>query len=469
MAIFVSPRLPRSIASFLAVAGAAGAFAATGPASADAAPLQTAKYDYAQMPDLDQNRNMGTDAAGVAHAGLPGNGDAYCGPTSGMDALAWMAQTAKPTLNPGVQDWTLGTNYETATGHLTRMGQLMSTHPVNGTTQDNFETGLMSWSAANGTYFYTGSVFGEQTGWAAPDLAGAQKQLALGNPVIVRLGWYTPVTKTIEGRMVQTLERTGGHWVTMTGYGPEGITFVDPADTADRMAPSARTQVVQAVQPVTGVYGGSNADGTPWLARGWVRSKGVVSFPQSTLLRMAGYSGGNGYIEGFTVLRPSWTLSLEGVNLKYVEGERIRKWPLPTGTLGDAQVSPVGDVVYYSMKNSRTIYKANVLTGVTNRLATVNAPITKLSVSPTGDRVQAKSGSRISTVTNTGRPIGAVLRPDLATLPATQLNPAVLQAPVARSAKIDTAVETPSLLTERVIRRSAPIRATGINARLGGS
>jgi hypothetical protein len=94
-------------------------------------------------------------------------------------------------------------------------------------------------------------------------------------------------------------------------------------------------------------------------------------------------------------------------------------------------------------------------------------------VSPTGDRVQARSGSKISTVSNTGRPIGTVLKPDLATLPATQFNPAVLQVPKAgiarKSAKIDTAVETPSLLTERVIRRSAPVRATGINARLGGS
>lgn len=472
MSILATPRLPRSIASFVALAGAVGAFAAASPASA--APLQTAKYDFNQMPDLDQNRNMGVDAAGVNHAGLPGNGDMYCGPTSAMDALGWMAQTAKPTLTPGVQDWTLAPNYEPATAHLARMGQLMNTDPAAGTTQGNFESGLSAWSTTNNNYFYSASVFGEQTGWAAPDLAAAQKAMQAGNPVIVRLGWYTPVMKTIEGKSVNTFERNGGHWVVMTGYGPEGITFVDPADTTDRMAPSARNHLVQAVQPVTGVFGGTNPDGTSWTQRGWVKDgKGNVSFPTGSLLRMPGYSGGTGYIEGYTVLRPSWTLSLEGINLKYVEGEKVRKWPLPNGQLGDAQVSPAGDVVYYSMKNSRTIYKANVLTGATSRLATVNAPITKLVVSPTGDRVQARSGSKISTVSNTGRPIGTVLKPDLATLPATQFNPAVLQVPKAgiarKSAKIDTAVETPSLLTERVIRRSAPVRATGINARLGGS
>jgi hypothetical protein len=480
MSVLTMPRLPRSIAAFLAVAGVAGAFAAAAPSHAAAAPLQNAAYDYNQMPDIDQKRSMVGDAlTGYVHLGLPGNGDNYCGPTASMNAIGWMAQNGAPNLAPGVRDWQSEDNYETATANLSQMGSLMKTDAAAGTREDNLEAGLDAWSAQNGNYFYGASFYGDSVNWA-PDMSVPGRALQRGAAVIFRLGWYAPVTKMIAGKTVTAMERTGGHWVTMTGYGPEGITFVDPADTADYTVPSPRTHVVKTLTPTAAIYGGTNADGTPWTERGWTTSGTTVTIPQATYLKMNGYTSGTatGYIEGYTVMRPNWTLSLEGVDLKYTEGGKIHKWPLPSGNLADAQVSPAGDAVYYAMKGSRTLYKGNTLTGTTSRFAAVSAPITRLRMS--GDRILAASGSQVTAITSRGTVLkqSSAIKPDFSlqnTIPAAQL-PAVQQAPVVTAAaaannphKFDTAVETPSLLSERVIRRSAPIHAKGIDAKLYGS
>jgi hypothetical protein len=439
--------------------------------------LQTAAYDYNQMPDLDQKRSMVGDAlTGYVHLGLPGNGDNYCGPTAAMDGLGWLAQNGAPNLSPGVRDWQSPDNYETATTGLSQLGTLMRTDASAGTREDDFEAGLDAWSAQNGNYFYSASFYGDAVNWA-PDMSVPGRALQRGAAVMFRLGWYTPVTKMIAGKTVNALERSGGHWVTMTGFGPEGITFVDPADTADSTAPSPRTHVVKTLTPTTAIFGGTNADGSPWTERGWSTSGKTVTIPTATYPRMDGYTSGTavGYIEGYTVMRPTWTLSLEGVNLKYTEGGKIHTWPLASANVLDAQVSPAGDAVYYAMKGSRTLYKANVLTGATSRLAQVAAPITRLRLS--GDRILATAGGRVNTVTSKGtvlRP-ASVLKDDLSlqnTIPAAQLPAA--PGPIAAAAandpkRIDTAVETPSLLTERVIRRSAPIHAKGVDAKLYGS
>jgi hypothetical protein len=461
MAIFATPRLPRSIATFLAVAGVAGAFAAAGPSTASAVPLQNATYDFNQMPDVDQQRAMGTDAAGVQHAGLPGKGFNYCVPTAALDAFGWLAQHGDPDLAPGARDWTSADNYEYGTSQLAQMGQLMGTDANTGTSLSGLETGILGWSS---NAYFPWSFIGDNVDFS-PDLNQARQALANGIPVMLSIGWYQNSSRFVAGKTIAVKERTGGHEVVMTGFGPDGVTFVDPADTTNDMAPSANTQVTQAVQADPFVSARQNMTGEASLYRPIVKEGGTSVVRRSNYINLPNYAGKNGYIEGWTIIRPTWTLSLDGKILKYTEAGKQRQWPLSTSSIADAQVSPLGDVVYYAPKGSRTVYKANVLTGAQSRLTTLPAAVTKLAVSWNGARVTALTTRGAATVTNVGRPVGG-FKPDVATLPATQLDPAVLQAPRAGMAvdnpnHIDTAVETPSLLNGKVLKTSKPVRATG--------
>jgi hypothetical protein len=463
MSIFATPRLPRTIASFLAVAGVASAFAAAAPSHAGAAPLQSASYDYSQMPDIDQQRDTGTDAAGVMHAGLPGQGLNYCVPTSALDAFGWLAQHGNPGLDPGVRDWTSPDNYEYGTGQLDQMGKLMMTNKDTGTSLPGLENGIWQWGSGN---WFPWSFIGDNVDFS-PDLNNARQALEHGAAVILSIGWYQDSGRQVAGQNIAVKERTGGHAVVMTGYGPEGITFVDPDDTTNRMAPSANTQVTQAVQSAPFVSAIQGKTGEASLVRPIVKEGGKSVVRRSNYINLPNYAGKNGYIEGWTMILPSRILSIDGKILKYTEAGKQRQWPLPTSSLADAQISPLGDVVYYAPKGSRAVYKADVATGAQARLTTLPAAVTRLTISPDGARVTALTTRGAGTVTNVGQPVGA-FKPNVTTLPATQINPAALQAPrvsagmaVSNPNRFDTAAETPSLLNGKVLRASKPVRATG--------
>ncbi|MEA2177236.1 MAG: hypothetical protein QOG77_533, partial [Solirubrobacteraceae bacterium] len=344
--------------SIAVLAGAVGALAVASPASAQ--PLSTNTFSYSDMPDLDQQRFMGLDPAGVNHPGLPGNGRMYCGPTAAMDALAFLSDHGMASMKPGRRDWSVATNYETATGHVARMGQLMSTDPVNGTTQANFEAGLLSWAAESGNHYGFVSRFASGDDWGAPNLGIAAFAMAVGNPVILRIGYYTPVVRSEAGRTMVVLKRTGGHWVTMTGFGNEGVTFVDPADTANGFAPSARSHVVQPVSAESGVF--TNADDT--LQRPRVDSPEGPTFPAETYLRMPGYAGGTAYIEGYTVLQPTFKVTARRGFLKIVTATTQKRVKLPfTAAVDAVKLSPAGDAAFVSAVGRSTVYKVNLATG----------------------------------------------------------------------------------------------------------
>jgi hypothetical protein len=389
--------------------------AAAGPvAPASATPLSTKTFSYADMPDFDQKRAMGLDGAGVNHAGLPGNGEMYCGPTSAMDALGFLAAHGMASMAPGSHNWTSAGNYETGTANIARMGTLMSTDAAKGTTQGNFEAGLSSWNTANGSHFGFVSVFGSGDDWRAPNLGIAALAEAAGNPVIVRIGYYRAVVRTISGRTMTVMERTGGHWVTMTGYGNDGLNFVDPADTANTFAPSAATNVVQPVTPVTGVFGSPDGAGGTQLYQNPIDDgRGNVTFPTESFLRLPGYAGGTAYVEGFTAVQPNFTLKAQNGWLKFVDAARMtRSFKLPVaGKVADAQLSPTGDAAYYSLAGRRTIYKVSLATGVSRPLTTAPAPVTSLAVDTNGDRVYAAAGRTVSAVSDTGAPIARTTLP----------------------------------------------------------
>jgi len=399
-------RLNRRTATLAAVAAVAGAIGAlpTAPA-AMATPLSTHVFSYADMPDIDQERIAGYDGAGNYHVGLPNSGIMYCGPTSAMDALAFIADHGASSLQPGSHAWDAAGNYETMTSKLNEMGGYMSIDSKRGVTQGGFEAGLTTW---NTKYGYKGHTFGfvsefpsDANDWQTPNLGIATLAEAFGNPVVVRIGYYKSVSYTSGGTTVSALQRTGGHYVAMTGFDNQGLNFMDPADEAGAVTQSTYTNRTQAVSPTTAVF--LNQSGNP------LRS----DLQTETYLHMPGYAGGSAYVEGYTVLQPSFQLTAKRNILQiFRAGALVTKIKLPVAaTVSDAQLSPAGDSAYYALNNSRTIYKINLSTGAKTLLAKVAAPVTSLAVSTTGDRVFAAAGKTVNAVSNTGTQIAKTTLP----------------------------------------------------------
>jgi hypothetical protein len=494
-----SRRIAASIAATLGVLVAAGSLAL--PASAR--PLRTTFFSYGEMPDFDQRRAAGTDGAGMTHRGLPGDGKMYCAPTAAMDAIAFLADHGSPELAPGKEDWSKPANYETGTFYIRRMGQFMGTDAATGTSQAGFETGLDTWSRSYGKPFGFVSKFSDAADPSAPDLDVARKALAAGNPVLLRVGYYRPVEKTVGGRTIQVMEQLGAHWVVMTGYDDSGLNFIDPDDTTDRFAPSDFTNIAQPVAPVTGVYGWTTDDGVfhPYIA-----PVGGVPGAQTFVHMQGSYGGGNAYVEGFTVLRPNFTVTARLDGIRYTQGDEVHRVtpPRPGARVSDLQVSPMGDAAYYSLEGSRTIYKLDLDTGESRPLASAPAPVTSLAVDTEGERVFAAAGPTVAAVSSTGEPVATTtldsdvasvaydhesgtldavtpgdgqvteMEPDLEPQAVTPLpeQPAAAEtaadAPPAGDGAPTASMSSRHIRVRPIVRRSQNIRATGVMARVRG-
>ena len=71
----------------------------------------------------------------------------------------------------------------------------------------------------------------------------------------------------------------------------------------------------------------------------------IVNFSSTTLaLNMPGYAGGRAYIEGYTILQPTFTLTAkQGYLLLNKAGAVLKYRTALAGTVADAQISPAGD------------------------------------------------------------------------------------------------------------------------------
>lgn len=407
MAVSAFSRLSRRAATLAALVGVAGAFNTLPAAPALATPLSTHTFSYADMPDIDQERITGFDSPGgtlTYHAGLPNGGKMYCAVTSAMDALAFIADHGGSIVSPGTHVWTAAGNYETMTAKLSEMGGLMSTSSTNGTTQTGFESGLTSWNTRYGTAQHHFGLVSEFPGtgddWQAPNLGIATLAEAFGNPVIVRIGYYKAATVTIAGKPVSALQRTGGHMVAMTGFDNTGLNFMDPDDVGGSFTQSAYANRTQAVSPVTAVF--TDGSGNPY------RSGGQTE----TYLHMPGYGGGSAYVEGYTVIQPSFTLTAKSSFFTvFKDGISTNYKYVGAGSVADAQLSPAGDSAYYAMTDSKTIYKLNLSTGVSTPLTKVSAAVSSLAVNTAGDTIYAAAGRKLAAVSNKGTTVAKTTLP----------------------------------------------------------
>ena len=109
-------------------------------------------YTFSHVPDLDQKRAL-----------LPGTGFAHCVPTAVMNWAAYFANHGAAFQLPGPGNWEDPVNYNAMTLHITNLGNLMGTHPQNGTNGNGAMSGIGQWFIP--PYFYAVSHKSIQTGF----------------------------------------------------------------------------------------------------------------------------------------------------------------------------------------------------------------------------------------------------------------------------------------------------------------
>ncbi len=181
-----------------------------------AASYDTSRMD--QFPDFAQ-----TDPA----LGLPGGGTHYCVPVATANALVWYAEERGYSDLLPVQGLSMT---EKVAKVALKLGQdrYMSTAPKGGTTHVKFMQGLAN--------FISDAGYSSRITWrsrwqmprkygrveiGAPDIDSIQNKFASGSAVFLSLGFYS------EGDSAGDLVRTGGHFVTVVGFGVDEDGNVD--------------------------------------------------------------------------------------------------------------------------------------------------------------------------------------------------------------------------------------------------
>ncbi len=172
---------------------------ATAPALADEFRFR------ADMPDFDQRRS-----------GLPNNGNMYCVPTSFVNICGYFRNYGMPNMLDGSNP----NSHSEMTGLIFLMGFLMGTHPEDGT-RGSWPTEF-AWVDSKTSKLVFMGAWGPSSTWGFNAVMG---QFRGGALVRIGYGRYTNVNGT--------WFRTGGHSVTMGGFGIQGsqryFLVTDPA------------------------------------------------------------------------------------------------------------------------------------------------------------------------------------------------------------------------------------------------
>jgi hypothetical protein len=111
-------------------------------------------WSLSGVPDIDQRR--APDERGLRQ-GLPGDGKLWCGPTSGTNILAYLADLGFGTGVPS-KDWTLDENYDEMTSEILELGDEMNT--ASGTSYAKFVSALKARLAQAGSQLQAVDSFG---------------------------------------------------------------------------------------------------------------------------------------------------------------------------------------------------------------------------------------------------------------------------------------------------------------------
>lgn len=269
---------------------------------------------FTQVPDFDQRRDD-----------LMNDGRMYCAPTTAVNWLAYIANHGYPFIDPGAGSqafWHSVGSYGDVTDLLLRMGQLMGTDPVDGTSGNGALAGYRSWlEATGGQFFFSFHQVWLDGGWNTPRFDDIAKWVNLGVPVAGVVGWYE------EDGFAMT--RDGGHVFSVVGVQRNGterwLTFHDPADDTDLDEQSPPTSRSFAVEP---------------------RARLVQGLPR-VIDKVLDY--GSGYIDEYVAIRPLAGLakSPDGTQLVLAKPWRFSFDPSPVlDTIASPRDAQIADVAH---------------------------------------------------------------------------------------------------------------------------
>ena len=253
------------------LAGAvAGAFNAL-PAAPGARPsrCRPRRSPTPTCPTSTRSAPSASTALGVFHAGLPNSGIMYCGPTAAMNVLAFLADHGATDDVARLQrlDRSPPTTRR-CPAKLNELGGLMGTdaqegHEPRRLPERDARRGAPGTATAKHQFGLVSEFPGDDNDWQAPNLGIAAFAEAVGNPVDRAA---SATTRRSSSRAAGNsefigLRRTGGHFVTMTGFDNERAQLHGSRRRrAGSFAQSAYANQHQPVTPVTTVYMDSNGN-----------------------------------------------------------------------------------------------------------------------------------------------------------------------------------------------------------------
>ncbi|MFN0134347.1 MAG: hypothetical protein ACKVW3_17680 [Phycisphaerales bacterium] len=331
------------------------------------------------VPDFDQRRTTTAQ-----HAGLPNDGNMYCGPTSVTNWMAYLANRgiSQPNTLAGPRDWESQNEYDRVTSVLLTMGTLMGTSPSGGT-----KGGLVPGARIYSSLFANGDIIVGKSSLFADGYFPAVDDMKtihdLGGHLFASYGFYSATTGGTRG---------GGHVITITGVWDVGcastpiLMFNDPAsDGANATQSDFRTNLA-ALIPVTGQFrpeAGANAVSATLLrmdittaSKNFIDMLGFV-MPASALF---GGSTDQGTLQLITPYRPQGSLA---------QPTRTFNTPSGTGVVLDMAAGPNPFFHYYLCSRTGTqpagVWRVNTLSGVSTRLTTGHVNPSRICIGRLGD------------------------------------------------------------------------------------
>lgn len=281
---------------------AAAALAA--PAAARPCTWSIGSLQNGFVPDFDQKRQPGPlfwDGSQFINipAGLPGNGSAYCSPSSHINWMAYFANHGFPALMTGGSSpsWQSQSEYENVTASIAELGVDMETHPSGGTTCCG-TTGMVAYLDRHAPGKFTVSAFSAKQLYA-PSLADLAFCVIAGGYVCPFVGWYA-----VDSGGPNQYYKDGGHVITMVGL--EGwcpassrtIKVRDPGSgDSNKLVQAAFATNTYTLEQLPGFFADNDGNG------------GIQVFYQRTHEKFVGY-GSPALLNGYRVLLPRMGVTL---------------------------------------------------------------------------------------------------------------------------------------------------------------
>lgn len=148
-----------------------------------------------------------------------GGGKNYCGPTAASNALMWLADHGYPKLKPVAES---GSRAQTEM--IKQLAGFMGTYR-EGTSVASFASGVKTYLQTAGyscqSWVFSGNSYANQD-QTPPDIS-LIKAMARGNTAMwLSVGWYS------FDESCKKYTRRRGHWVTLAGFGKNGLGEDDP-------------------------------------------------------------------------------------------------------------------------------------------------------------------------------------------------------------------------------------------------